>query len=97
MFPLNQLVIKPEPRNRTMNDVPRLAIVQNGIEAAGLPKELFQRHSALDFKADPQLLMIPSPPLDRAESRTPKEDVHETEGFDRLVPILHGRILGVPV
>ena len=75
----------------------RRAIVQNGIDAAGLTHELFQRHSALDFKADPQLLMFTSPPLDRAESGAPEQDIHETDGFDRLVPVLHGRILGVPV
>ena len=80
-----------------MNDVPRLAIVQNGIEAAGLPKELFQRHSALDFKADPQLLMIPSLPLDRAESGAPEQDIHETDGLDRLVAELHVRIMCVPL
>ena len=38
-----------------------------------------------------------STPFDRAESGAPEQDIHEANGFDRLVTELHGRIMGVPV
>lgn len=36
-------------------------------------------------------------PLDRPESGTSKQDIHKTDGLDRLVTELYIRIMGIPL
>ena len=38
-----------------------------------------------------------SAPLDRAESGTSEEDLHQADRFDCLVPEFYSRVMGVPV